>query len=297
MNRLGIFMNFWEKNWECDLAKYIKKVSKIGYDILEFQAQAVLGKDKGQLLELKKLADDHNVELTYSLTLNPKYDVSSLDDRIREEGIEYAKRILERIGFMGGKLVSGVCYAGWGCIPSDDVTGNKQPIVERSMASMREIAKTAADYGITCCAEVINRYEGCVMNTAAEAVDFVNNVGADNVGILLDTYHMNIEEDSFWDAIHVAGDKLKGMHFGDNNRRCPGRGHIDFDEIVSALADINYQNQIVTELFVTKGGEVGRDVALWRDLEKDSSEAYLDQEAAHLLVFEKEILQKYGRRA
>lgn len=104
---------------------------------------------------------------------------------------------------------------------------------------------------------------------------------------------MNIEENSFSDAIHLAGDKLKGVHFGDNNRRCPGRGHIDFDEIVAALKDIGYKDQIVSELFVRQGGEVGRDIYVWRNLEKDVSEDYLDVEAAHMLEFEKGLLKKY----
>ncbi len=105
-------------------------------------------------------------------------------------------------------------------------------------------------------------------------MDYVKRVDAQNIGVLLDTYHMNIEEDSFSEAIHMVGDKLYGLHTGDNNRRCPGRGHIDFDEIFQALADIHYQGRIVSELFVAKGGEVGRDIYVWRDLEKISQKKH-----------------------
>lgn len=294
MNKLGIFVNFWEKNWECDLSKYIVKASGLGYDILEFQAQALLELDKHKLSELKKLAADVNLELTYSLGLDPQYDVSSADNGIRNGGVEYLKNIVERVGFMDGRLISGVSYAGWGCVPREDLSGNKQPIVDRSVESMKKIVKTAQDYGVTYCVEVVNRYEGCVLNTAAEAVDYVKRVGAKNIGILLDTYHMNIEENSFSEAIHTAGSMLKGIHFGDNNRRCPGRGHIDFDEIAAALADIHYKDQIVTELFVMQGGAVGRDIFVWRNLETDISESYLDREARHMLEFEKDLLARHG---
>lgn len=294
MNKLGLFVNFWEKNWECDLVKYIKKISDLGYDIVEFQAQALLNMSRSKMDELKKMAADRNIELTYSLGLSPQYDVSSSDAAIRRGGIEYLKNIVERVGYMEGRIISGVSYAGWGCVvPKDDLSGDKSPIVNRSIASMKEIAKTAEDYGVTYCVEVVNRFEGCVLNTAKEAVEYVKQVDAPNVGILLDTYHMNIEEDSFSEAIHTAAPYLKGMHFGDNNRRCPGSGHINFDEIVKALADIGYKDQIVTELFVQAGGEVARDCFVWRNLEEDISEASLDRKAKELLKYERELLEKY----
>lgn len=294
MNKLGLFVNFWEKNWECDLVKYIKKISDLGYDIVEFQAQALLNMSRSKMDELKKMAADRNIELTYSLGLSPQYDVSSSDAAIRCGGIEYLKNIVERVGYMEGRIISGVSYAGWGCVvPKDDLSGDKSPIVNRSIASMKEIAKTAEDYGVTYCVEVVNRFEGCVLNTAKEAVEYVKQVDAPNVGILLDTYHMNIEEDSFSEAIHTAAPYLKGMHFGDNNRRCPGSGHINFDEIVKALADIGYKDQIVTELFVQAGGEVARDCFVWRNLEEDISEASLDRKAKELLKYERELLEKY----
>lgn len=293
MNKLGVFINFWEKNWDCDHAKYIRKAGRLGFDVLEFQAQALLDMTRERMLELKKIAAEENVELTYSLGLDPRYDVSSADEAVRQGGIEYLKKIVERVGFMDGKIISGVSYAGWGCVPKEDLSGNKEPIVERSVDSMKKIVKTAEDYGVTYCVEVVNRYEGCILNTAAEAMDYIKRVDAQNIGVLLDTYHMNIEEDSFSDAIHLVGDRLYGLHTGDNNRRCPGRGHIDFDEIFRALADIHYKGRIVSELFVARGGEVGRDICVWRDLERDLSEAALDAEAARLLAFEKGMLKKY----
>ena len=94
MNRIGIFMNFWVKNWDADHVKYIKKVSGLGFDILEFQAQALLEMDKSRMDEVRQAAKDNGIELTYSLGLNPKYDVASPDAKVREGGIEYLKRIV-----------------------------------------------------------------------------------------------------------------------------------------------------------------------------------------------------------
>lgn len=290
MNKLGIFTNFWENSWDIDHKKYIDKVSRIGFDILEFQAQPLLEMSKEKMTDLKKYADEKGIELTYSLGLDKKYDISSENESVRSGGVDYLKRIMECVGFMNGNAVSGVAYEGWGA--PDYIVDSKLAMLERSIDSMKKVIRTAEDFGITYSVEAVNRFESCLINTAEEALDYVDRVGSKNIGVLLDTYHMNIEENNLGDAIRLAGTKLTAVHTGDNNRRCPGRGHIDFDDVFQALSDIGYHNRIVSEPFVTMGGEVGRDIKVWRNLDI-STEEYLDQEAEYLLHFEKEMLKKY----
>lgn len=292
MNKLGIFMNFWEKNWAADHKKYIKKASDIGFDVLEFQAQPLLEMSNDHMKDLAKYAEECGIELTYSLGLDRNYDVSSLDEKIRLGGVDYLQRIVERIGYMGGTLLSGVSYAGWG-VP-DNFLDDKRPYWDQSIKSMREIIKTAEDNGVTYCVEAVNRFETCLINTAAEALAYVAEIDSPNIGVLLDTYHMNIEENNIGDAIRLVGDKLTSFHTGENNRTAPGRGHLDWDEIFGALADINYKNRIVSEPFIMQGGEVGRDIHVYRDLIDNPTEARIDEEAKYLLNFEKEMLKKYN---
>lgn len=293
MNKLGIFMNFWEKNWTADHAKYIRKAADLGFDILEFQAQPLLEMEREKLLSLKHLADESGIELTYSLGLDPRYDVSSADEGVRRGGVDYLQRIVEKIGIMDGKLLSGVSYAGWGS--PQYVVDDKTAIVERSKESMRDIVRTAEEYGVTYCVEAVNRFEGCVINTAQEALDYVQDIDSPNIGVLLDTYHMNIEERSIGDAIRLVGDKLTSFHTSENNRTPPGRGHLNWDEIFGALADIRYTGRIISEPFVMMGGEVGRDIKVWRDLVPDTTEGGIDAEAAQLLRFTRSMLEKHHR--
>lgn len=291
MNKLGIFINFWEKNWDADHLRYIDKVADIGFDVLEFQAQPLLEMDDEKLKTIKKAADERGIELTYSLGLDPRYDVSSRDESVRKGGIEYLKHIVEKIGVMDGKLLSGVSYAGWGS--PNYIVNDKTDLVNRSVESMREILKTAADYDVTYCVEAVNRFEGAIINTAKEALAYIDLVDDSHIGLLLDTYHMNIEENNIGDAIRLAGNRLTSFHTGDNNRSAPGRGHIDWDDVFRALGDIRYQGRIVSEPFVMMGGEVGRDIKVWRDLLPAPSEAALDAEAAYILQFTKKMLKKY----
>lgn len=290
MNKLGIFMNFWENEWMADHIKYIKKASDIGFDILEFQAQPLLEMSQSRLDEIKAAAENHGIELTYSLGLDKKYDISSCDEAVRLGGIKYLTDIMNKVHYMGGKIISGVSYAGWG-VPEGNF--EREKLLENSIKSMKELVKTAENFGITYAVEAVNRFEGVVLNTAAQAVEYVKAVDSPNMGVLLDTYHMNIEENSIGDAIKTAGDLLVGFHTGENNRTAPGRGHLDWDEIFGALSHINYTGRIVSEPFIMSGGQVGRDIYVWRDLINDTSEAALDAEAKFLLDFEKSMIEKY----
>lgn len=291
MNKLGIFMNFWVSSWDADHEYYINKAANIGFDVLEFQAQALLDMSVDKLDRLKTAAKDRNIELTYSLGLDPKYDISSMDNNIREQGVKYLKEIMKKVAYMDGKIISGVSYAGWG-VPS--VPGfDKRELTYNSVSSMKELMKAAQQYDIIYGVEAVNRFEGVIINTAEEAVQYVEMVDSSNIGVLLDTYHMNIEEDSIGDAIRRAGDKLVGFHTGDNNRATPGRGHLDWDEIFRALNDIKYKGRIVSEPFVIMGGEVGRDIKVWRNLISDTSEKGIDKEAEFLLNFERKMLEKW----
>jgi len=292
MNKLGIFMNFWENNWNADYRKYIRKAAELGFDVLEFQAQPLLEMEDDTLRELKKYADEYGIELTYSLGLDKAYDISSDDAAIREGGKVYLTNIMKKVAVMDGKLISGVSYAGWGVPSIADI--NKERLTENSVNCMKELTKTADQLGIIYAVEAVNRFEGVVLNTAQEAANYVNMVGSKNMGVLLDTYHMNIEEFSIGNAIRTAGDKLVGFHVGENNRSVPGRGHLDWDEIFGALKEVGYTGRIVAEPFVMTGGEVGRDIYVWRNLVDDVSEKVLDEEAKFMLAFEKNMMKKWG---
>lgn len=210
MNKLGIFMNFWEKNWAADHKKYIKKAAEIGFDILEFQAQPLLEMSDDHIRDLRKTADEYGIELTYSLGLDRRYDVSSLNEDIRKGGVTYLQNIIRKMHVGGGTLLSGVSYAGWGT--PDDMGDSKMPYWNQSVKSMKEIIKVAEECGVTYCVEAVNRFETCLINTAKEALAYIEEIDSKNIGVLLDTYHMNIEEDSLGDAIRLVGaDRLKSL--------------------------------------------------------------------------------------
>ena len=224
-----------------------------------------------------------------------RYDISSADEATRRAGVQYLKDIVRKIAVQGGELFSGVTFAGWG-VPKEFVDeAKKRALFDRSVASMREVMTVAEGEGVTICVEAVNRFESPLINTAQEAVAYVQTVDSPNVGVHLDTYHMNIEEDSIEDAIRYAAKYLRHFHTGENNRNVPGRGHLDWEGIFRTLAEIGYRGDIVSEPFLMMGDEVGYDIRVWRPILDNPTEARLDSEAAFLLEFTRTMLRRYER--
>ncbi len=294
MNKLGIFVNFWENSWTIDYQYYIDKVKRLGFDILEFQAQPLLEMEDDACRAIKRYADQQGIELSYSLGLDRKFDIANRDKSIRDGGVKYLSDIVRKIAVMEGTLFSGVTYAGWG-VPDHHVDhAEKADMFARSVDSMQQIMKVAEPEGVTVCVEAANRFESALVNTAKEAIHYADLVDSPNIGIHLDTYHMNIEEDKIGDAIRLVGKRLRHFHTGDNNRNIPGRGHIDWDDVFGALKDIDYRNNIVSEPFLKIGGEVGYDIRVWRDIIENPTEEVLDAGAVELLNFTRNMLAKHG---
>jgi len=163
-------------------------------------------------------------------------------------------------------VLAGVTYAGWNAMPPD---GDLSPCIARSADVLRSVAEEAGKRQVTLCVEVLNRYEGFLLNTVREGHHFMSVIDSPHVKLNLDTYHMNIEEDDIAAALREAGDALSHLHCSDNNRKRPGLGHIPWSEVGKALTGINYSGWLVMECFVTSGDEVGRTSRTWRPLSDD----------------------------
>jgi D-psicose/D-tagatose/L-ribulose 3-epimerase len=287
MNKIGIYYACWTRNWDADFHPFINRVANLGFDILEVNAGTIANMTSQERLSLKAHAEERGIVLTYCIGLPVQYDVASPDDGVRARGLAYLQKIARAIGQTGGGTVGGILY---GCWPATMPTGesNKRPYVERSVVCMREAAKAAEDNNVVFNLEVVNRFEQFILNTSEEAVTYVAEVGSPNVRVMRDTCHMNIEEDFIGGAILKAGDWLGHLHIGENNRMPPGCGHIPWAEIASALHQIGYNGCVVMEPFLVPGGEVGRDIRVFRDLSVGRD---LDDEARRALAFVRGVLK------
>jgi sugar phosphate isomerase/epimerase len=116
----------------------------------------------------------------------------------------------------------------------------KRAVTQKAIPLLTKLSKFAEDHGVHVLLEPLNRYSTPFCSTAKDAFSIAGKVNHDNFGLLLDTFHMNIEEDSFEDAILKSRKLLRHTHFADNNRKMPGYAHINFQSIVRSLFSIGY---------------------------------------------------------
>lgn len=284
----GIYYAYWEQQWAADFLPYIEKVASLGFDILEIAATPIPNYSKEQMLALKDAAKANGVILTCGHGPSPAQNLASPDPAVRANAKAFYVDLLERLEFMDIHTLGGGIYSYWPVDYSKPI--DKPGDWGRSVESVAEMGKIAADRGVAYCLEVLNRFEGYLLNTSEEAVRFVNEVGQPSVKIMLDTFHMNIEEDSIGGAIRRAGSHLGHFHTGECNRRVPGKGRTPWREIAEALHDIAYDGAVVMEPFVNMGGQVGADIKIWREMNPGAAEAQMDEDARQAVAFQRYML-------
>ncbi|HEY65010.1 MAG TPA: sugar phosphate isomerase/epimerase [Caldilineae bacterium] len=119
--------------------------------------------------------------------------------------------------------------------------------MEWLIAALQECCAAAAPMKVRLALEPINRYETTLINNVDQGLELIERVGAENMGLLLDTFHMNIEEPSMEESIRCAGDRIFHFHVADSNRWYPGAGHLDFRSLLEALFETGYDGFISGE--------------------------------------------------
>jgi D-psicose/D-tagatose/L-ribulose 3-epimerase len=256
---IGIHLSYWQEKWDDDLFPLIGKAKKAGFDVAEFPLLFPNDLDYQSLrFELDRL----EMQASCGTGLNPKTDITSPDDTVRKAGIEHLRSCIDGAAKLGSPGIGGVTYAPWGYFPSDDWSERRKNCVN----SLKEITKISQDNNIIIHMEILNRFEGYLINTVEQGLEIIDEVDNDYLKLHLDTFHLNIEADQIGDEIRLAGKMLGHVHLVANNRKIPGAGHIPWREVRQALIDVEYQGYLVAETFVNPAGEVGRGLFIWRSL-------------------------------
>ena len=216
-----------------DWRQALRRVKTAGYDGVEL---AITNPARINPDTTKEALESESLRLL-SITTGQAAELEGLsltspDERIRRRTIERIEAHMDLAGRFGAVVIVGSLGG---------ADGGTKLLTE----ALRECANYAPEVRLAL--EPLNRYESRLVNTVAEAVDVIEEVGVDNLGIMFDTFHANIEEVSVGEAIRAAEDRLLHIHLADSNRFVPGYGHLDFAQVWDALDAIRYQQALVVE--------------------------------------------------
>ncbi len=236
------------------------RLKRMGFDGLEI----FLNHPESLPMEkIKEKMNETGMGCTLSVGLGKEQNLISPDRGARDAGVAFLKEGVDVACELGTDVVSGVIYAAWG-----EFTGKMRTEDEwnYSKECLLKVAEHAKGKGVVLALEPVNRFETYFLNTIEDTRKMVEEINHPNVGIHADTFHMNIEEESFYGAIKMAGEHLCHVHLCENNRGIPGTGHIPWDDVFRALRELNYDRWAVVESFVPAVEEVARMTAIWRQL-------------------------------
>ncbi|MCJ1702469.1 MULTISPECIES: sugar phosphate isomerase/epimerase [unclassified Rathayibacter] len=247
-----------------EVTSTIEQTKAAGFDLLELSLHDVENLDTASA---RAALEANDLGIVCSRGLAFSADVSSDDPEVVARGAKLLADSLETTHALGGTHFTGALYSALGKYSAPLSTAGRANVV----SVLTDLAAEAAGKGMTLGLEICNRYETNVINTAAEALRLADDIGADNVLIHLDTYHMNIEEDDFFRPVLLVGDRLGYVHIGENHRGYLGSGHLDFTSFFHALAAIDYRGPITFESFSSAvvSPTLSNDLAVWRNLWND----------------------------
>jgi len=233
---------FQAATFKGDLETNLKQIAALGYDGVEL---AIRNPKLIDLELLDKLTRVHSLSVpaigTGQAWGEEGLSFTDPDPEVRSAAIERIKSHIPVASHFGAVIIIGL------------VRGIVKPSVNHAQAmawlveALRECSAAARSHNIRLALEPINRYETTLINNVSEGLHLIKRVGANNFGLLLDTFHMNIEEVNIEASIRACGERIFHFHVADSNRWHPGAGHLDFKSILSALYETGYQGWVSGE--------------------------------------------------
>jgi D-psicose/D-tagatose/L-ribulose 3-epimerase len=211
---------------------------------------------------------DAGLGVALAARVNLDRDLASDDAGRHAAGVEYLRGCVDIARVMGAQVVGGPLYGAplvfAGRAPAPIAEERRLARVDRVVRGLKEAGRYAADHGVTLAVEPLLRFETDFCNTARQAIALVDAVDCAAVGIMLDTFHMNMEEHDLPAAIRECGPRLVHFQANENHRGFLGTGHIDWPPICRALAAIGYVGAITLEPFRRTDDRLSVPLAQWR---------------------------------
>jgi D-psicose/D-tagatose/L-ribulose 3-epimerase len=253
----------WFSPLSIDNIKFIApQMVEAGFDIIELPFEGI---DSFNYAQAAAIIKDHGLAVTTAAVIEAEQDLIHPNQKIRDKGMAYVRHCIEAANTLGATNLIGPMYSAVGRT-WQATEAERSRDMDLLVSQLSNLVVYAADHGVTLCIEPLNRFETSFINLASQAIELVDRVDHPHCQIMLDTFHMNIEETSMGEAIRAVGPRLRHVHACENDRGAPGSGHIPWLDVAQALKDINYEGPVVIESFTADVKTIARAAAIWRPL-------------------------------
>jgi len=258
--KYGINLMLWNDDMDDSLMPALELVRETGYDGVEVP---MFDLDPAKWALWGRRLDDLGLARTANHVVAAEFDPVSPDPVVRQRAYEHMVKVVDCCQEVGASVLAGPHQIALGVF-----SGAAPTEVEwkRSVEHIRRVAEYAALANLTLTEEVVNRFELYLLNTLAQASRFVDEVDHPNCRIHFDTFHANIEEKHYGDAIRAAGSRIGYVHISENDRGVPGSGHVPWDEAFQALHAIGYDGWLTIESFGDALANLVAATRIWRPL-------------------------------
>jgi D-psicose/D-tagatose/L-ribulose 3-epimerase len=270
--KIGMNMLLWTGHVAAEHADILRALKSTGFDGVEipiFDLSSV-----AHYRELGAMLDDLGLERTcVAIIPDAEHNPASSEPRHRQAAADHLHRAIECAQALSASVLAGPYFQPLGMFTGERPSERE---LDACAGVLADIARQAKAAGIPCALEPLNRFEAHLLNTAAQATAFAARVGEDNLGILYDTFHANIEEQDPIAAVGALNDAgvLFHVHIAENDRGTPGRGHAPIRETIAALKAINYDGWLTIEAFGRGVPALAAATRVWRDFFPSPEQVY-----------------------
>lgn len=288
MNAIGASTWIWSSPLDDDaLKRHARRLAEWGFDAIELPLETLEDWSVGAA---RSALSETGLAAIVCIVMSPDRDLMHDDETVVVATQDYLARAVEVAGALGSSVVCGPMYSSVGRTWRID-PGERPEMLERLAHALGPVVARAESAGVKLAIEPLNRFETSVFNTVEQTLELVERVNSPSCGLLLDTFHMNIEERDPALAVAAAGERLAHFHACANDRGAPGDDHIDWTGLAASLRGIDYTGTVCIESFTSANEAIATAASVWRPLA-----ATQDDIATRGLAFLRSLIDESDRR-
>ncbi|MEH6681471.1 MAG: sugar phosphate isomerase/epimerase [Sediminicola sp.] len=266
--KLGVSTWLWTSPFNADTIRLFPKIKEMGYDVVEIPVEdpALIN-----VREVRQALEANGLESTVCGAFGPTRDFTNDDPSFHSTSLHYIEACFDICNGLGAKFFGGPMYSAVGKarLVSPD---QKKREWERAVRNLQKVSGIAEGNGLEIALEPLNRFESDLVNTAEDVLRLVNDINHASAKVLLDGFHMNIEEPDIEKAIRLVGDKLIHVQVSENYRGTPGTGQTPWQSYKRGLEAIEYKGVVAIESFTPEVKELAGAVCIWKPLAPSQDE-------------------------